>query len=158
MLGFLSSHNADRSFANRSFAFHLYRRDQVRVIAQFRMGCHWLNSEQQRMVDGKPLLRSCRLCPCCGHKQREDEMHVFECPYYNDIRLRFKSLFSYFEALYQGYEDSDLTVWNIAFRNDSHMHMMMNGSGCGTFWNMMADFLLSCKKHRQKRIQGTMIT
>jgi hypothetical protein len=78
----------------KSFTYHLYRRDQVQAVAQFRMSAHWLNCERMRVAaDGRNLPRSCRICPCCKYQVREDEMHILECTHYNDMRLRYCSLF-----------------------------------------------------------------
>ena len=77
------------------FTSALHKRDQIRTIAQFRMGSHWLNTERKRLVDGIHIPRSMRHCQLCGFQKPEDEMHMFECPFYNDIRLRYQKLFTY---------------------------------------------------------------
>jgi hypothetical protein len=132
--------------ASKSPFFHLHRREQIKVIAQFRMGSHWLNSEKGRVAqDGSLVARSNRLCPCCSFNCREDELHVFECPFYNNIRLRFQSLFRE-EA------DIDLIVWNLQL-SDEDMLDLTNGDGSREFWNDMADFILACKKKRQRHLE-----
>ncbi len=75
------------------FTSALHKRDQIRSIAQFRMGSHWLNTEIMRVVDGVHIPLSMRHCQLCGFQKSEDEMHVFEYPFYNDIRLRYQKLF-----------------------------------------------------------------
>ena len=77
------------------FTSALHKRDQIRTIAQFRMGSHWLNSERKRLVDGIHIPRSMRHCQLCGFQKPEDEMHVFEFPFYNDIRPRYQKLLTY---------------------------------------------------------------
>ena len=43
----------------KSFTYHLYRRDQVQAVAQFRMSAHWLNCERMRVAaDGRYLPRA----------------------------------------------------------------------------------------------------
>ncbi len=49
------------------------------------------------MVKGL-IPRSERVCKLCKYNQCDDEMHLFECPFYNDIRIRFHRLFSSFVA------------------------------------------------------------
>jgi hypothetical protein len=132
--------------AKKCFTYHLYRRNQVQVIAQFRMSAHWLNCEHMRVAaDGRSLPRSRRICPCCNHQAREDEMHVLECPCYSDIRLRYRSLF---------HRNHGLTVWSLHIRNDARMCELMNGDGSYRFWNQLANFLLACKKRRTQFVEG----
>jgi hypothetical protein len=133
--------------ASKSPFFHLHRREQIKVIAQLRMGSHWLNSEKGRVAqDGSLIARSNRLCPSCSYNCREDEMHVlFECPFYNSIRLRFQSLFRE-EA------DTDLIVWNLQL-SDADMRILTNGDGSRDFSNDMADFIIACKKKRQRHLE-----
>ncbi len=76
------------------FTSALHKRDQIRSLAQFRMGSHCLDTERMRVVDGVHIPRSMRHCQLCGFQKPEDEMHVFECPFYNDIRLRYQKLFT----------------------------------------------------------------
>ena len=126
--------------ASASFIFHLHRSEQIRVTAQFRMGSHWLNSEKHRLVAGVFIPRSQRLCACCHFNSREDEMHLLECPFYNDIRLRFQTLFC-------SDQDPGLMTWNMQV-SDADMRTFMNGS-TREFWNDLANFLLACRKKRQ---------
>lgn len=72
-------------------------------------------------------------------------MHVFECPFYNDIRLRFQRLFT--NGCCFASEDPDLTIWNVEL-SDRGMRRFMNGNGSNTFWTDLADFLLMCKKKK----------
>ena len=118
------------------FTSALHKRDQIRSIAQFRMGSHWLNTERMRVVDGVHIPRSMRHCQLCGFQKPEDEMHVFECPFYNDIRLRYQKLFT--DIYRHVHEDTDLTVWNVEFC-DSTFRTFMNGNGTKTFWSNLAD-------------------
>ena len=72
-------------------------------------------------------------------------MHVFERPFYNDIRLRFQLLFT--NGCCFASEDPDLTIWNVGL-SDRGMRRFMNGNGSNTFWTNLADFLLMCKKKK----------
>ena len=59
------------------------------------MGYHWLNTERMRVVEIAHIPRSMRhCCQMCGFQKPEDEMHMFDCPFYNDIRLRYQKLFT----------------------------------------------------------------
>ena len=134
------------------FTRSLNRPDQIRIIAQFRTSSHWLNSEKQRGDGKKGLIpRSERVCKLCKYNQCEDEMHLFECPFYNDIRIRFHRLFSSFVAKKfdnnQSALDLDITVWNLEL-SDNDMKSLMNGDGSNCFWNDLANFLLACKRKR----------
>jgi hypothetical protein len=123
--------------AKQRYIYHLFDQDLVQTMARFRMGAHWLNAECMRKgADGKVVARSNRLCPCCLSGAREDELHVLECPYYQDIRLRYNGLFPV-------YEDGVVT-------DDEGMNKLMNGDGSRRFWNKLAHFLLACKRSREK--------
>ena len=128
------------------FVFHLCDKDQVQAVARFRMGVHWLNSEGMRKgLDGKLIPRSCRVCQCCGSGSREDEMHVLECHHYNEIRHRYQDLFP-----------NDYGNNLVCTAADDHiMKMVMNGDGSRGFWNRFANFLLACKRSREKVIAPT---
>jgi hypothetical protein len=53
----------------------------IRVLARFRCGMHWLATEKQHHI-----LRSQRVCVCCSAGEREDELHVMLCPAYAQAR------------------------------------------------------------------------
>ena len=72
-------------------------------------------------------------------------MHILECTYYNDIRLRYRSLFR---------SKPGVMVWNLDVRNDADMCELMNGDGSYRFWNQLANYLLACKKHRALLMEG----
>ena len=73
-----------------SFLFHLFHRGQVKSVAQFRMGVHWLNTE----CLSRNIPRSKRYCECCSNRIREDEMHFLECPAYIDVRRLYPASIS----------------------------------------------------------------
>ena len=107
------------------FTAALNRRNQVRIIAQFRMGSHWLNSEKMRLVNGVHQPRSTRLCQLCCFNKPEDEMHIFECPFYNDIRLRYQNLFTgTYRSIHEG---TNLLVWNVELC-DTEFKYFSNGN------------------------------
>ena len=131
------SKGADTDLKDR-FMYHLVDKDLVQAMARFRMGVHWLNSECMRKgADGRMVARSDRVCPCCSSGAREDEMHILECPHYQDIRLRYSGLFPVVE--------DGVVVWD-----DDCMNKLMNGDGSRRFWNRLASFLLACKRSRAK--------
>jgi len=68
----------------------------IRTLARFRCGVHWLATEVKRSNTD----RSERKCPCCHSGEREDELHVFFCDAYEHIKSSFPALFnsdSYYE-------------------------------------------------------------
>ena len=81
--------------------------------------------------------------------QREDEMHIFECTFYNDVRLKFQGLFS--GLLRDSYGDNNMTMWNFEF-SDSEFKTLMNGDSTESFWVDLANFLLACKKKRARAL------
>jgi hypothetical protein len=112
----------------KSFTYHLFDRKQIRHVAQFRMGVHWLNTEHMN----RNIPRSKRHCLCCATATREDEMHIMECPCYSDIRRR------YFDT--SECEDiGDVAMWHL-----------MNGKSDAVFWEKFANFLLKCRKRRDE--------
>ena len=72
-----------------SFIQALHRPDQIRIVSQFRTCSHWLNCEKQRQRGKSTVPRAERTCQLCQYQKVEDEMHLFECPFYNDIRRLF---------------------------------------------------------------------
>ena len=53
--------------------------------SKVRMGVHWLNADRLWY-----LPRSQRVCKCCRLLVREDELHLLECPGYEDLRRRYE--------------------------------------------------------------------
>ena len=79
-------------------------------------------------------------------------MHVFECPFYNDIRSKFQRLFIHASGFTP--VNPDITIWNVEL-SDRNMRYLMNGDGSNTFWLDLADYLLLCKKKRQEHLDLT---
>ena len=80
----------------------------VRLLMQFRMGCHALPVEQGRLA--KPAVpRHLRRCILCGTRALGDERHfVFDCPHFANIRRQFRSL----------YQDADGTMQCFVWHKD----------------------------------------
>lgn len=125
----------------------LHRFEQINTIAKFRMGCHWLNCETARKVDGVCIPRSERVCTLCDFNRCEDEMHVFECPFYTDIRLRYQNLFRH--ICLDEFQDNDMVVWSLEFTDDQ-FRKFMNGYNDPAFWPDLANYLIACRKKRQE--------
>ena len=134
------------------FTYALHRRNQIRIIAQFRMGSHWLNSERMRLVNGIYQPRSMRHCQLCEFNKTEDEMHIFECPFYNNIRLRFQNLFT---NIYRNiHEDTNMVVWNVDLC-DTSFKSFINGDNTTCFWGELANYLIACRRAREGALNNT---
>ena len=111
----------------KAFISHLFDRDRVRAVAKVRMGVHWLNADRLRY-----LPRSQRVCKCCRLHVREDELHLLECPGYEDLRRRYE-----IDPITDSLGDG--TIW-----------AAMNGDSGFTFWNRFAIFIMACMKRRDE--------
>jgi hypothetical protein len=113
----------------QQFWYHLDRPDLIRVMAQFRLGCHWLDcvNDKLRMVP-----RSGRICHCCNMNDREDEVHLTKCPLYNNLRVRYRVHCDDLDA-----EDCIRKMMTVAVGDDASDH-----------WYRVAHFLKSAKKCR----------
>ena len=128
---------------------HLNNSDQIKAVAQFRLGAHWLNIETSRF-SRPPVPRSRRLCNCCHLDDREDELHVLLCPLFLDARSSFHALF--------GDVNESLIPLNMDFRNvtDESVRSFMNPPHQGLsdlpsiakFWIAFAKYLLYTKRRR----------
>ena len=74
--------------------YHVQDVYDIRTLARFRCGMHWLKTEKNR-----DLPRSERLCDCCRLQDREDELHVFMCEAYSELRTEFPDVFESVEYL-----------------------------------------------------------
>ena len=104
----------------------LHDAQQIRVMAQFRMGSHWLEVQRGRAGRTARAERCCRSCQGCV----EDELHVFECPLYADVRHLAGQLPS--------------------TSTDSAMRQVVNKK-TGVEWRSFADFLV---KRRERKVEG----
>jgi exonuclease III len=119
-----------------TFWFHLNRFDQITTTARFRMGSHWLNSEMGRFRNNM-VPRSQRICTCCCLHDREDEVHILICPFYNNIRSMFVEL-----LCFPSNTDVDLSM----------NQCMNNFVNYKNFWHNMSNFLIRCKTQRENHI------
>ena len=107
-----------------SWTRHLTRADHVRVMAQFRLGSHWLQVQQGRFMRIPRSQRCCTHCPGCV----EDEAHILQCPKYSDLRQRYR-------------------VPSIAAPTDITVRAAFSPT-TGHDWNSLAEFLVRCRARR----------
>ena len=90
----------------------------IRILSRFRCGMHWLATEKDRL---QMIGRSGRLCRCCRKGEREDELHLFFCDAYEDIRNAFPIVFrsEVYKSLKNAYEHNMVMI-------DACMNAMMN--------------------------------
>jgi hypothetical protein len=90
----------------------------IRVMAKYRCGMHWLATEKERV---RGCGRSERKCMLCDSNEREDELHLLFCSAYESLRHVFDKAF-----------DSDLYMVlkheyvNMGDMVDCHMKSFMN--------------------------------
>jgi hypothetical protein len=109
-----------------SYTHHLHQPEHIRVLAQFRLGCHWLAIEQGRRARLR-VPRAERCCPACPGVV-EDEAHLLECPLYAGYAGPFRW-------------EGEATLF------DATVHRTFWGS-TKEFWEALADFLLFCQNRR----------
>ena len=109
---------------SESWTRHLTRADHIRVMAQFRLGSHWLQIQQGRFTRTPRSQRCCTHCAGCV----EDEAHILQCPKYLDLRQRY-------------------TVPTIAVPADNTVRAAFSHTTAHD-WNAFADFLLQCRLRR----------
>jgi hypothetical protein len=116
------------------FWFHLNRFDHIQVVAQYRMGCHWLNIDTGRMGSVHvPRIR--RICTCCDSGEREDELHLLDCP------------------VYAGLRQEHVVDVDIDDEDDARMrNFMLLPEQCHDHWSKIAKFLLKSKVVRNLAI------
>ena len=124
------------------YVYHVVARDRITALARFRMSSHNLGIETGRWGGqaggGKRarVARSQRLCPCCTTGERDDEMHVFHCPAYSDLRATLL-------------DERMGPLGDIV--DDTSMRKCMNAEGLGNhsrFWNKLAIYLLAVESLR----------
>jgi hypothetical protein len=109
----------------KNFVPFLHRMEQISAVAQFRMCAHWLNCEKRKDMDGNPVPRSSRICQLCSSHTCEDEMHIFDCTFYTDIRSRFNRIFPNARGFMASSSSSQ----------DEDFRTFVNGDGPPTFWS-----------------------
>jgi sorting nexin-29 len=118
--------------------YHLLRAKEIRTVAAFRMGGHKLNIEAMRH-GREPPSRDRRVCTLCRDNTREDELHVFECPAYKELRERF------------GFDWTE--EQRLAFNSpDSYMRSIVNPGNVTAAWRKFASFLIAVFAHREALI------
>ena len=125
-----------------SFVHHIA---DIRTLARFRCGTHWLATEVNRSDD---VGRSDRLCLCCNNGEREDELHIFFCEAYSNIKSLFPAVFeseAYLKLLDAYMNNSD--------ELDKHMNHFMNVTE-DSYINALAGFLRKSIKIRKDLINA----
>jgi hypothetical protein len=120
------------------FIYHVNRQQQVQALARFRLGSHGLRIVMGRRLGGVRVPRQARVCPCCVTLEREDELHVLQCPAYWDIRRAFSDLFVGLPSVH---------VWN-----DNELRCFMNRGNCRHEWKRLADMLIAIFARRDNII------
>jgi hypothetical protein len=113
----------DKWVKKEHWSYWLREPHQIRAVAQFRMGSHWLEVQKGRTERTQRAARCCRLCTDCV----EDELHVMECPLYADIRSQVGVLPS---------------SWT-----DGAVRKVMNKK-TGDEWRQLAEFLVACRDRK----------
>ena len=109
--------------------FHLHQHDRIRVMAQFRLGSHWLEIERGRLTRPRTT-RGQRHCQwCSGTGKLEDEAHLLECPHYIELRAR----------LLPEWESG----WDGAVADEAVKRAFASSTAEG--WNKLAEFLVQCR-------------
>lgn len=134
-----------RWFENHSDSHVMFRLQDaydIRIMARFRCGMHWLATEKDR---SRTMNRSLRICRCCDSNDREDELHIFMCSAYAGLHDVFPHVFATdcFKALRDAFlneedlkdedinnfmnHDDDLFVKDLAgfLRRSMHMRDML---------------------------------
>ena len=105
-----------------------------RCIAQFRLGCHWLQVHRGRIQrdpsHGGNTPYEHRYCPSCRNRVEDEEHAIFHCPDYQHLRLQFQDLF--------GEQHSPNALRSFLVHNPSHR---------------LALFLIACKAVRAQHSQ-----
>ena len=116
---------------HEGFAYHLQTPVLIKAVASFRMSSHDLNIEAMRHHPYRRP-RSSRICPCCNTNSREDEMHIFECDAYQDIRDDF----------------ADILEVHDTGNLDTYMLQTMNPGHDQHGWYRLANFLVKVMAKR----------
>lgn len=125
-----------------SWTYYVQCRDHVTALAQFRLGSSWLNIDRQRYGPGRRP-RSERVCECCAAHIREDELHVFECTAYADLRLRYHDVV----------HDIDASAGQV----DGNMYSMVNKGHNGRAWRRFAQFIYHTKSIRTRILHPELV-
>jgi len=97
-----------------SLSMHVQEIGDIRTLARFRCGTHWLATEVARSNN---VARSERICPCCNSGEREDELHIFFCAAHEHIKSSFPTLFN---------SDSYVELRNAYFNRSNDLDNCLN--------------------------------
>jgi hypothetical protein len=94
------------------FIYYLNSERQIRDMARYRLGSHNLAVNRQRYTaQTEPRVqRKDRVCQCCEQSAVEDELHVFECPFFHALRADFPDIIS-------PVPDNDLDAYMLSTNN-----------------------------------------
>jgi hypothetical protein len=106
-----------RQSGDKPYIFGFHQVSDIRHMAMFRCGMHWLATEKNRAVGG----RSHRLCPVCNAGHREDELHALVCPAYADLRAVFTGVFQR-----QAFTELERCYWARDKNVDEHMRAFLD--------------------------------
>jgi hypothetical protein len=120
--------------AGGGFYRHLMRPKHIRAMAEIRMSAHGLNIETLRHVRPR-LPRDDRVCTCCDAGIREDELHIFECAHYADLRHRHG-------------------ITPVSGNLDLYMQTIMNPGTEPERWIQLAEFLVAVLARRARTIDA----
>jgi hypothetical protein len=124
----------------RPIIMHVQDISDIRTLARFRCGTHWLATEVAR---SNHVARSERICPCCNSGEREDELHVFFCDAYEHIKTSFPAMFN---------SDSYVELRNAYLNKNNDLDNRMNSfvnRDDKTYINELAGFLRRSIKIRK---------
>ena len=110
--------------------YALNRLQHICIIASMRMSFHRLNIETGRH---DRVMRANRLCRCCAAGAREDELHIFECAAYADLRAQFADIITQIPT-------NDVDSW---------MRKTMNPLDHGS-WQKLANFFIMVMAVRER--------
>jgi hypothetical protein len=126
------------------FVYHLNSEKQIRYMAMFRLGSHNLAINRQRYTDatGLRVQRSERVCQCCEQSAVEDELHIFECSAFNDLRDNFHDIISHVP-------DQDL---------DAYMLSTNNRGNNAYQWRRLAEYIFKYFQQRDELMSHVDVT
>jgi len=137
-----------------TFWHNLSRFKHIQIVAQFRLGAHWLNIESGRFHK-QP--HSTRVCTCCSMLDREDELHLLTCPLYYFTRVEHVNIFTEFQG--QSRKGIPLSIDLNTITDDEVCGFMNpppfeNQEQYHTFWLDFAHYLTRCKLKRNNYIEA----
>lgn len=144
-------HGCDQHHLNSHTWTHLATYEQVRTVALFRLGAHWLNIERQRYHPNRVEHRNARLCKCCNLGVVEDEAHfLLYCPCYDSLRKHYPRIFQpdLLSALHRDQPTG------LGSTDRSMRHIMAPNPMDSTMWPEIALFLMKARAMREMQLLG----